>query len=362
VIEPYGVQIASAISFGCVLVLGWVTFDYSSENNPNYYKYARKLSNGWIFGRAMDNSDVQYRSFRNNIPILVAVMVAHQLITFALKKALERGYQPLNKSPIHWKAIWSGIFSTVFLLALFGLSALKIWILLTAHYLLIRAFKSKLGPVLSWVFGVGILFLNHAFQGYRFGVIPSLSWMDDYKGIGMNWQTSFNFCVLRMISFSMDYYWMYSASQQGDSHVIKCRECDTVRGMCEKGRIETSRAMAEYNYINYLAYATYAPLYLAGPIISFNNFLEQFQKTPRTITRSVTLVYALRWVGIVLLMEIILHLFHVVAIKDTRAWEGFSSLQIFTLGFFNLKAIWLKVSMSYLVDHYLAVFPTLGPQ
>jgi D-alanyl-lipoteichoic acid acyltransferase DltB (MBOAT superfamily) len=360
VIEPYGVRIAAGISFGCVFVLGWVTYDYSSENNPNYYRYARKLSNGWIFGRPMDNSDVQYRSFRNNIPILVGVLVLHQLITFALRRIFERGYQSLNKSDATWKVLWNGVFSTVFLFALFGLSLLKIWALLTIHYLFIKACKSKIGPLFSWIFGVAILFSNHAFQGYRFGVITSLGWMDGINGIGMNWQTSFNFCVLRMVSFSMDYYWMYTLSPQGDLHVEKCTDCDSIKELCEKGRIERPRTVLEYNYINYLVYTTYAPLYLAGPIISFNNFMEQFQKTPRTITRRSTLMYGLRWVGIVLLMEIILHLFHVVAIKDTRAWEGFSSLQIFTLGFFNLKVIWLKVIFLYVVDDHLAFLSALG--
>ena len=61
------------------------------------------------------------------------------------------------------------------------------------------------------------------------------------------------------------------------------------------------------------------------------------------MTRQGTFIYALRWVGAVLTMEIMIHLFWVVAIKDTKAWVGFSPIQIYGLGFYNLKLIWLKL-------------------
>ena len=30
-----------------------------------------------------------------------------------------------------------------------------------------------------------------------------------------------------------------------------------------------------YNYVNFLSYALYCPLYIAGPIMTFNDFLWQ---------------------------------------------------------------------------------------
>jgi D-alanyl-lipoteichoic acid acyltransferase DltB (MBOAT superfamily) len=240
----------------------------------------------------------------------------------------------------NWKIVWNLVFSSIFLTALFGASVLKIWLLVTIHYIALKSTKSIASPIFSWVFGIGILFLNHAFHGYKFASI-SLDWLDSYNGVGMRWQTSFNFCVLRMISFSMDYYWMHRGTIQFENHLTKCKDCDSF--LCEKGRIEKSRSERDYNYLTYMIYITYAPLYLAGPIISFNNFLEQVNKTPKTITVPSTIKYGLKWIGMVLLMEAMMHLFHVVAIKDTKSWQGFTSLQIFTLGYFNLNLIWLKV-------------------
>lgn len=69
----------------------------------------------------------------------------------------------------------------------------------------------------------------------------------------------------------------------------------------------------------------------------------KIRQRPKTINPRSTIEYGIRWIGIVVLMEIMLHLFYVVAIKDTKAYVGFSSLQIFTLGYFNLNLIWLKL-------------------
>lgn len=100
---------------------------------------------------------------------------------------------------------------------------------------------------------------------------------DDMKGLGIPWQISFNFSTLRMLSFSMDYYWAVAArSNQFESHCLTCTSCSGLHErLCEKGRELKSPDLQKYNAINYLIYLFYPPLYLAGPIISFNNFLFQ---------------------------------------------------------------------------------------
>jgi protein-cysteine N-palmitoyltransferase HHAT len=359
-VGPMGVRMATIASTVSVLIWGWITFEYSSEKNANYYRYVRKLSSGWIFGRMIDNSDSQYSSFRNNVPVLALVLVVHQIMTLLLRKIFKNPNDSLDSNWANWRMVWNLTTATIFLFSLFGASLVKVWILVSIHYLIMKSVKSIASPIFSWVFGIGILFLNHAFQGYKFGVIPGLAWLDMVNGIGMRWQISFNFCVLRMISFSMDYYWMRQSLLQFDSQ-LEGDVIHEVTELSEKSRIEKHLSACDYNYFSYMCYLTYAPLYLAGPIISFNNYMEQIRRTPKTISFRSTAVYAVRWLGIVLLMEIMMHLFHVVAIKDTRAWEGFSSLQIFTLGYFNLNLIWLKVLIKFILAYnYLEVFSTMG--
>jgi hypothetical protein len=43
----------------------------------------------------------------------------------------------------------------------------------------------------------------------------------------------------------------------------------------ERDRIDTPAHIEDYGLLNYLAYILYSPLYLAGPIVSFNDFVHQ---------------------------------------------------------------------------------------
>lgn len=61
-------------------------YDVSGPWHPSYKNYEHLLEPGWIPGRKVDNSDAQYRSFRDNIPYMALVVILHPL----LRKAYER--------------------------------------------------------------------------------------------------------------------------------------------------------------------------------------------------------------------------------------------------------------------------------
>lgn len=62
------------------------------------------------------------------------------------------------------------MFSTVMLFALHGSSALKVFAIMSANYVLAKACgASKAGPVLTWVFNALVLFGNERYSGYRYG-------------------------------------------------------------------------------------------------------------------------------------------------------------------------------------------------
>lgn len=54
-------------------------------------------------------------------------------------------------------------------------------------------------------------------------------------------------------------------------------------------------------------------------------------------------MYAIRFLVCLLTMEFILHYMYMVAIKDTKAWDGFSAAELSMTGFWNLIIVWLKV-------------------
>lgn len=76
------------------------------------------------------------------------------------------------------------------------------------------------------------------------------------------------------------------------------------------------------------------------------------------------LSYLLRFLFCLLTLEFILHFMYVVAIKDTRTWQGASPMELSMVGFWNLIIIWLKVfvpvfSMHSEISNVLAVAVSL---
>ena len=65
----------------CFLIIpffmGKSVYDVSGPGHSSYKHYEGLLEPGWIPGRKVDNSDAQYRGFRENIPYMALVLVLH---------------------------------------------------------------------------------------------------------------------------------------------------------------------------------------------------------------------------------------------------------------------------------------------
>lgn len=128
-------------------------------------------------------------------------------------------------------------FAPVYLTALYGVSALKVYFILYLNYKIATRLPRKYVPAATWIFNLGILFANKTFSGYPLarvasfiipgydrdvGDVPSLvqwaEWIDDFKGLLGRWEILFNITVLRLISFNLDYYWSLG---QGESSAIE---------------------------------------------------------------------------------------------------------------------------------------------
>lgn len=122
------------------------------------------------------------------------------------------------------------------------------------------------------------------------------------------WHVSFNITALRLISFSIDHHWAVIASRSNaaaDMELNQVRAAPRVlrrhsfltsptplapqshfaspssshsSAPTERQRAATPHHLAAYESpLNYLAYTLYSPLYIAGPIVTFNNFYSQVQ-------------------------------------------------------------------------------------
>ncbi|KAL2870767.1 putative glycerol:H+ symporter (Gup1) [Aspergillus lucknowensis] len=353
--------------------------DVSQESHPTFSTYSHLLSPGWIPGRKVDNSDAQYSSFRDNIPYLLVLLVAHPL--------LRRVHEHYARSNNATSAAAAGdnrlarriqfdfYFALVFITALHGISAIKVLAILYLNYKIAKALPWKYVPAVTWVFNIGTLFANELCGGYPLARIIGL-WMpaadvagqestlvqwaqvvDSFGGLMPRWEILFNITTLRLISFNMDYYW--SLDYPAASPIEK--QLDPA-ALSERDRVRIPPAQSAFNGRNYLAYVLYSPLYLTGPILTFNDYISQQRYAPQSLTRVRTILYGTRFFLTLLSMELILHFIYAVAIsKVSPNWSLYTPGQLSMLAFFNLHIIWLKLLIPWRFFRLWALLDGIDP-
>ncbi|KAI0452845.1 MBOAT, membrane-bound O-acyltransferase family-domain-containing protein [Xylaria acuta] len=350
-----------------------IAYNASKTTHPNYRNYEHSLSPGWIPGRKIDVTDAQYRTFRNNMPYLAALLVLHPLLRKSYnlviyrvnsggqtsRPTLEEADQRLNQ-----RASFDFGFAIIYLLALHGVSVFKILGILYLNYQVATTLPRKSVPVATWVFNIGILFANDLGKGYKFKALASFlsaflagglidesnsslvhwgAWLDSYGGLMGRWEILFNITVLRLISFNLDYYW--SLERRGYSPIEKQLDPSA---LSERDRVSIPAQAKDFSFRNYVAYAIYAPLYLTGPVITFNDYISQLRYKPASLEISRTIRYGLRFALALLAMEIILHYDYVQAIaKFSPRWTDYTAAQLSLLSYFNLHLIWLKLLLPW---------------
>lgn len=128
------------------------------------------------------------------------------------------------KARLEQRASYDLYFALAFLVALHGISAIKILTILYANYNLAKRTPKAWVPTVTWLFNIGVLFANELLRGYPLSgfaelilpsrspdmVSPSQNWgayLDTFGGLVPRWEILFKITVLRMISFNLDYYW-----------------------------------------------------------------------------------------------------------------------------------------------------------
>lgn len=156
----------------------------------------------------------------------------------------------------------------------------------------------------------------------------------------------------------------YAASRELDdqrANIAKKKQLNPAN-LSERDRVSVPCAASQYNFANYLAYSLYSPLYLAGPILTFNDFISQVRYRLPSVTRGRTIFYGLRFLFALLGMELLLHYMYVVAIsKSNPDWGHYTPFQLSMLGFFNLHIIWLKLLLPWRFFRLWALLDGVDP-
>lgn len=122
-----------------------------------------------------DNSDHQYRSFRDNVPLLAILVAIFLVLKTAYVRVAASRFSVRQDTKLYLVPFLL-IFSSLMLLGLHGSSALKVLVILSVNYAIAKyTGLSKLGPILTWLFNTGVLFAADKYAGFPYARIhPSL--------------------------------------------------------------------------------------------------------------------------------------------------------------------------------------------
>ncbi|KAL2931911.1 putative membrane-bound O-acyltransferase C24H6.01c [Bienertia sinuspersici] len=296
----------------------------SLKLSNDHYEQLRGLRPGWLANRLNDVSDGQWRNFRGNMPILTAVFGAFTLVATSLRKAYHLRSGGMS---IVWLVV-----SLIYLIYLHGACILYILSITSLNFLLVKIFaRTNYFSFVLWTFNVFFLIFNRVYEGYSFSIF------------GHQWAYLDSFRVtLRMISFGYDYYWAKKDSHfDQEKHIQHCSICKSGR-FCYLFLQERSLEEDKYSYSIYLCYLLYAPLYIAGPIISFNAFSSQLDQPQNSYPPKSVALYGLRWIFSLCLVEVITHFLYYNAFAVSGLWKQLSALDVFIIGYGVLIFMWLK--------------------
>jgi D-alanyl-lipoteichoic acid acyltransferase DltB (MBOAT superfamily) len=152
----------------------------------------------------------------------------------------------------------------------------------------------------------------------------------------------------------------------------------------------SSLSLENYTLLNFLAYALYAPLYMAGPIITFNAFMRclgadrtnkivsdrdpiaqaEVHKSntdvdvatkPAKQTEENIIWYLVRWVACLLLMEALLHYLPFFAVGTSGLLAHLSPGETAIVAYMLLKLMWLKFLLMWRFFRLWALLDGVNP-
>ena len=267
------------------------------ENDPYC---SRLFYRSWL-GYRLDTADVQWRDLRSAFPLLWMTLLGTTIGHWLWRKFWKLGYMSkelrlLDSANISaWFRLIVGL---IFLAIMHGKHTLIVLVIAFVGYRLTR-WQHEVGLThgksiaITWVYAIAVLLFKESYRIQHYQGFHFLRPLFDNAYGGMyRWQMPANFLILRIISYNCDFIWAVQADQ--DLGSIGMKENDKVirtkeengdnelneKGMTKANLADQSRPLCEYNLLTYFSYILYCPLYIAGPIVSFNAFVEN-SKNPQ---------------------------------------------------------------------------------
>ncbi|KAK7266236.1 hypothetical protein RIF29_18878 [Crotalaria pallida] len=125
---------------------------------------------------------------------------------------------------------------------------------------------------------------------------------------------------------------LLSNSYTFKKHYQRCHICKSRKSSYQILQ-ERNLQNDKFRYATYLCYLVYAPLCIAGPVLSYNAFASQLDVPQNTNSFRDVLRYGFRLVPSLLLMELMTHIFYHNAFAISGLWKQLSPLDVFIIGY-----------------------------
>ncbi|EPY36262.1 glycerol uptake protein [Angomonas deanei] len=229
-----------------------------------------------------------------------------------------------------------------------------------------RRFEAMRKPIPHVVFQV-VLWTTHIALTYLVEVHGEIIGIEKTFKIKLwklliRWIIFYRMTTLRLIAFNYDsweaHHYMQSSRERAmQKHLTTCVDCAELRKdgeggelpevcRCYKLRTEYPRETSEYNLLFYFAYIFFLPLYLTGPMMSYNAFVS-YLHTPTTLSRNWNFLFSYggRVAGIVVAHQVLLHyVFANAATHKNYASAHLTVGQQLVVMYYVLAHLWLKFS------------------
>ncbi|KAM6976576.1 hedgehog acyltransferase like, b [Aplochiton taeniatus] len=293
----------------------WI-FEVSSSN-ANRKSFKSSVSPGWYyFGRKMDTADFEwvmwFSKFREHI---LFAMTGHVLFA-KICSMLAQQYRSLVYMVYGLLAVWTSMgwtYVTLILshcILLYSISMVKIkWLCFVTGLFTLATFKCE--PFVSWQAG----FVSGSFE---------LRHVLFYGGCG--------FTILRCMSFALE-------------------NCERKEG--------------NYSILELLKYNFYLPFFYFGPIMTFDKFYVQVNKSDLTRKEREMWNISLQGLvhlGAVLMVDVLFHFMYILSIPtDMKLLKHLSDWAVVGLAYSNLVYDWVKASVMFGVINTVARLDHLAP-
>eukprot|EP00922_Rhytidocystis_sp_ex-Travisia-forbesii_P071959 GHVS01107369.1.p1 GENE.GHVS01107369.1~~GHVS01107369.1.p1 ORF type:complete len:639 (+),score=101.00 GHVS01107369.1:137-2053(+) len=187
----------------------------------------------WWDSRPVDSYDAQFRNFTVFLPLLVVGMFVHVLLWRLVRRLFVR------ERSMWWYCWYQAIVGVAVCIYLHGKYFIPMLAAVLINYAVVFYGSSRrYSVVFSWVFNFLLIVLNGlgVSKTVLDVVLPS-SW---YAGI-LGWEDAYRFIALKNISYAFEQYWAPSSRHP----------------------------------LIHMAYICYLPLYIAGPILTYNHWIQQ---------------------------------------------------------------------------------------